>query len=81
MYTKASIGFTGAKSIVNAMAPETSSLKKSLRKSFTGWFGGNEPESEAEVENKPEKEVDEIQQYQKKMDTYFKEFYREVLRP
>ena len=45
----------------------------------------SEPESEAEVEadveNKPEKELDEIQQYQKKMDTYFKEFYREVLRP
>jgi len=44
----------------------------------------SEPESDAEVEadveNKPEKEVDEIQQYQKKMDAYFKEFYREVLR-
>ncbi len=59
MYTKASIGFTGAKSIVNAMAPETSSLKKSLRKSFTGWFGGNEPESEAEVNKSiPETPVD-----------------------
>jgi hypothetical protein len=41
----------------------------------------SEPESEAEVENKPEKEVDEIQQYQKKMDAYFKDFYRDVLRP
>jgi hypothetical protein len=41
----------------------------------------SEAEVEADVENKPEKELDEIQQYQKKMDTYFKEFYREVLRP
>ena len=44
----------------------------------------SEPESDAEieadVENKPEKEPDEIQQYKEKMDAYFKEFYREVLR-
>jgi len=40
----------------------------------------SEAEVEADVENKPEKELNEIQQYQKKMDTYFKEFYREVLR-
>ena len=44
----------------------------------------SEPESDAEVEadveNKPEKEPNEIQQYKEKMDAYFKEFYREVLR-
>ena len=46
----------------------------------------SEPESDAEVEadveNKPEiaKGPDEIQQYKEKMDAYFKEFYREVLR-
>merc|ERR1712000_470285 len=45
MYTKASIGFTGAKTLVSAFAPTTTSAKKSI----SGWFGRSKG-TEASVE-------------------------------
>ena len=51
IYTKASIGYTGAKSLASAITPSADNVRNKLRSSFTGWFGGSsEPAAEVVVE-------------------------------
>ncbi len=53
-YTKASIGFVGAKTLASAYAPDTKSIRKSMSSTLSGWFSSGEKSASATAVAEPE---------------------------